>query len=75
MEKPYINLKELTELLGVGRNIGIKVMNHLLEIAKKENYYLPESKKDIFIPTHLVKRELKIKEINLNTKSKRCNNE
>ena len=66
MEKPYINQRELTELLGQGRKYGDRVMKHLLEIAKERNYYLPESKRDILIPTHLVKKELKIKEIILN---------
>lgn len=68
MEKPYINQKELTELLGLGRKRGERVMKHLLEIAKEQNYYLPESKKDILIPTHLVKKELKIKEVILEEK-------
>jgi len=66
MEKPYINQKELTELLGQGRRYGERVMKHLLNIAKERNYYLPESGRDILIPTHLVKKELKIKEIKLN---------
>ena len=55
MEKPYINQKELTELLGQGRRYGERVMKHLLEIAKERNYYLPESGRDILIPTQLVK--------------------
>lgn len=66
MEKPYINQKELTELLGQGRRYGERVMKYLLNIAKERNYYLPESGRDILIPTHLVKKELKIKEIKLN---------
>ena len=66
MEKPYINQKELTELLGQGRRYGERVMKHLLEIAKERNYYLPESGRDILIPTQLVKKELKIKEVILN---------
>lgn len=65
MEKPYINQKELTEILGLGRRYGERVMKHLLNLAKEKNYYLPDSKRDILIPTHLVKEELKIKEINL----------
>lgn len=63
MEKPYLNQKELTELLGQGRRYGERVMKHLLEIAKERNYYIPNSERDILIPTHLVKKELKIKEI------------
>lgn len=63
MEKPYINQRELTQILGMGRRYGERVMQHLLEVAKERNYYLPESKRDILIPTHLVKEELKIKEI------------
>ena len=66
MEKPYLNQKELTELLGQGRRYGERVMKYLLNIAKERNYYLPESGRDILIPTHLVKKELKIKEIKLN---------
>lgn len=66
MEKPYLNQKELTELLGQGRRYGERVMKHLLNLAKERNYYLPESGRDILIPTHLVKKELKIKEIKLN---------
>ena len=65
MEKPYINQRELTEILGQGRVYGERVMKHLLEIAKEKNYYLPESGRDILIPTHLVKKELKIKELSL----------
>lgn len=64
MEKPYINLKELSELLGKGRNYSKKIMNHLLEIAREKNYYIPDGR-EILIPTHLVKKELKMKEINL----------
>lgn len=68
MEKPYINQKELTLLLGQGRKCGKKVMEHLQEIAKERNYYIPESDKEILIPTHLVKKELKIKEVILEDK-------
>lgn len=63
MEKPYLNLKELTIVLGQGRRYGERVMQHLLEVAKRENYYIPESEREVLIPTHLVKKELKIKEI------------
>lgn len=66
MEKPYLNITELSILLGQGRRQAERVMNHLLEIAKEKNYYIPESKRDIWIPTHLVKKELKIKEVILN---------
>ncbi|MBQ7307316.1 MAG: hypothetical protein IJW82_02205 [Clostridia bacterium] len=66
MEKPYLNITELTILLGQGRRYAERVMKHLQEIAKSENYYIPESGRDILIPTHLVKKELKIKEIKLN---------
>lgn len=69
MEKPYINQRELTEILGLGRKYAERVMKHLLEIAKERNYYLPDSKRDILIPTHLVKEELKIKEIELINKN------
>ncbi len=63
MEKPYINQKELTELLGQGRRYGERVMNHLLDIAKEKKYYIPPSKRERLVPTHLVKKELKIKQI------------
>ena len=53
-------------MLGQGRRYGERVMKHLLEIAKERNYYLPESGRDILIPTQLVKKELKIKEVILN---------
>mgnify|MGYP007113426412 CR=1 FL=1 len=66
MEKPYLNITELSILLGQGRRQAERVMNHLLEIAKEQNYYIPESKRDVLIPTHLVKKELKIKEVILN---------
>lgn len=65
MEKTYINTKELSILLGQGRRYTRRVMNHLLEVAREKNYYIPESGRDILVPTHLVKKELKIKEINL----------
>ncbi len=71
MEKPYINQRELTELLGQGRRYGERVMNHLLEIAKEQNYYIPYSERDILVPTHLVKKELKIKEIILSKKGEK----
>lgn len=70
MEKPYLNITELSILLGQGRRQAERVMNHLLEIAKEQNYYIPESNRDILIPTHLVKKELKIKEIILNKNKK-----
>ncbi|MDO5002886.1 MAG: hypothetical protein Q4E39_01475 [bacterium] len=60
MEKVYINIKELQSILGCGRRNAERVMKHLLEIAKEKNYYIPESKRDILIPMHLVKSELKI---------------
>lgn len=63
MEKTYLNQKELTKLLGKGRKFGERVMKHLLQVAENENYYIPESGREILIPTHLVKREFKIKEI------------
>lgn len=62
MEKPYLNVTELSILLGQGRRYAERVMDHLLDVAKNNNYYIPESKRDILIPTHLVKKELKIKE-------------
>lgn len=62
MEKPYLNITELSIILGQGRRYAERVMEHLLEVAKNNNYYIPESKRDILIPTHLVKKELKIKE-------------
>ncbi len=68
MEKTYLNQKELTKLLGQGRKIGERVMKHLLQVAKNENYYIPESGREILIPTHLVKREFKIKEVTLDNK-------
>jgi hypothetical protein len=60
MDKPYINLTELQKLLKVGRTQGKRIMNHLLEVAKEKNYFIPENNKEILIPTHLVKSELKI---------------
>jgi len=75
MEKPYLNQKELTELLGQGRRYGERVMKHLLEIAHERNYYIPHSERDILIPTHLVKKELKIKEIIFDKKNKEVKNE
>lgn len=61
MEKPYLNLKELQIVLGKGRKQTVKVKEHLLSIAKDKNYYIPETKRQILIPTELVKKELKIK--------------
>lgn len=61
MEKPYLNLKELQIVLGKGRKQTVKVMDHLLSIAKDKKYYIPETKRQILIPTELVKKELKIK--------------
>ena len=61
MQKPYLNLKELQEVLGKGRNQTIQVKDYLLKIAKEKNYYIPETKRQILIPTELVKKELKIK--------------
>ena len=63
MEKSYLNQKELTILLGRGWKYGERVMLHLVNIAKERHYYIPESKREILIPTHLVKKELNIKEI------------
>lgn len=60
MEKVYINIKELQMILGCGRKNAERVMQHLLEVAKEKKYYIPESKRDILIPMHLVKSELKI---------------
>lgn len=63
MEKPYLNVTELSIILGQGRRRTERVMTHLLEIAKEKNYYIPFSERDKLIPTHLVKKELRIKEI------------
>lgn len=63
MEKVYINISDLQKLLGCGRKNTERVMKHLQQVAKEKNYYIPESKRDVLIPTHLVKEELKIKEI------------
>lgn len=65
MEKPYLNIKELSIVLGQGRRYAERVMKDLRKIAKEKNYYIPESGRDILIPTHLVKEELKLKEIKL----------
>ena len=61
MEKPYLNLKELQKVLGKGRRQTILVKDYLLKIAKEKNYYIPETKRQILIPTELIKKELKIK--------------
>ena len=46
-------------------------MDHLLQVANEKKYYIPESKRQKLIPTHLVKKELNIKEIILhNEKTK-----
>lgn len=65
MEKPYLNQKELTKLLGLGRRYGERVMKDLLEVAKDKNYYIPNTGREVLIPTHLVKKELNIKEVAL----------
>jgi len=70
MEKPYINQKELTELLGQGRRYGERVMKNLIAIAEDKKYYIPDSGRETLVPTHLVKKELKIKEIILNKSKK-----
>ena len=64
MERPYINQKQLCSLVG-SRRIGERIMKHLLDVAKEKKYYIPESERAILIPTELVKKELKIKEIKL----------
>ncbi|MBR1936327.1 MAG: hypothetical protein IJ842_01405 [Bacilli bacterium] len=63
MEKPYLNITELAIVLGQGRRYAERVMKDLREKAKEKKYYIPESGRDILVPTHLVKEELKIKEI------------
>lgn len=68
MEKPYLNITELSIILKCGRRYAERVMEHLQELAKQRKYYIPKSERDILIPTHLVKKELNIKEINLNKK-------
>jgi len=65
MEKPYLNIRELSIVLGQGRRCAETVMKDLRKIAKEKNYYIPETHRDILIPTHLVKEVLKIKEIKL----------
>jgi hypothetical protein len=60
-KKVYINLRELSTLLGLGRRNAEKVMKHLLEVAKEKNYYIPDSKRDILVPVIVVEEELKIK--------------
>jgi len=62
MEKPYLNKKELTKLVG-SRTIAEKLFNHFQEIIKKNNLYIPDTKREKLVPTYLVKKELKIKEI------------
>jgi len=62
MEKVYINMKDLQKILGCGRRTAEKVMKHLQEVAKEKNYYIPETKREILIPMHLVKSELKIED-------------
>ena len=63
MEKPYLNRKEIIELVGKGRALGDMVVKDLKDKAKAQNYYVPETKRQILIPTHLVKKELKISKI------------
>lgn len=70
MEKPYLNQTELTQILGQGRRYGQRVMKDLLEKAKDRNYYIPATGREILVPTHLVKKELRIKEIILNENKK-----
>lgn len=65
MEKVYINKSDLQKILGCGRKNAERVMQYLQQIAKEKNYYIPESERDILIPMHLVKSELKITNIEL----------
>lgn len=64
MEKPYLNKRELTKIVG-SKTIAEHLFNHLQELIKKNNYYIPPTQREKLVPTHLVKKELKIKEINL----------
>lgn len=64
MEKPYLNKSELTQLVG-SRTIAEHLFEHLQEKVKRNNYYIPPTQREKLIPTHLVKMELKLKEIKL----------
>jgi len=64
MEKPYLNKRELTQIVG-SKTIAEHLFNYLQELIKKHNYYIPPTQREKLVPTHLVKSELKIKEINL----------
>lgn len=64
MEKPYLNKRELIQIVG-SKTIAEHLFNHLQELIKKYNYYIPPTQREKLVPTHLVKKELKIKEINL----------
>lgn len=61
MDKPYLNQKEITALLGKSYKTGKIFCKHLLDLAEKQKYYIPETKRQILIPTELVKKVLKIK--------------
>lgn len=60
LNKPYINQKELCKILNLGERNAKKVSKYLIETAKKKKLYIPDSKKDIFIPTSIIKEELHI---------------
>jgi len=47
MEKPYINQKELTELLGQGRRYGERVIVYRIGDTQKDKLKIPIVLKDI----------------------------
>ena len=58
-EKYYLTANDVSDMLNIGKDQARKLVKQLQEKAKKEGYYIPESK-SYLVPTKYFKKEIKL---------------
>lgn len=58
-KKYYLNADDVASLLKIGKDQARKIVKELQEKAKKDGYFIPESK-SYLVPTKYFKKEIKL---------------
>lgn len=59
LNKPYLTIKDVQQLLGVGYKAANEILKQAVDIAKNNNYLLPKTNK-LIAPTTIIRGLLKI---------------
>lgn len=59
LDKPYLTIKDVMELTGVGYKSASGIVKHAIDLAKFQDYLLPRTNK-LIAPTKIIRELLKI---------------